>query len=124
MTPDHPQKITFAKCAPPALATCWSIAGIIAAATTSGSAPTSGRITSGYPTSRTGSSARSAASVARISDRTFRRVAWAPAKLVAGSVMWRMLNAEAVIFMGWNAGTGRRLDRLRTIAAAMTGALD
>ena len=32
--------------------------------------------------------------------------------------MWRMLNAEAVIFMDWNAGTDRRLDRLRTIAAA------
>ena len=42
---------------------------------------------------------------------------------VAGSAMWRMLNAEAVIFMGWNAGTDRRLDRLRTIAAAMAGGL-
>jgi hypothetical protein len=31
---------------------------------------------------------------------------------------------EAVIFMGWNAGAGTRLDRLRTIAAALTGALD
>ena len=30
---------------------------------------------------------------------------------------------EAVIFMGWNAGAGTRLDRLRTIAA-LTGALD
>jgi hypothetical protein len=30
---------------------------------------------------------------------------------------------EAVIFMGWNAGVGTRLDRLRTIAA-LTGALD
>jgi hypothetical protein len=38
--------------------------------------------------------------------------------------MWRMLNAEAVIFMDWNAGTDRRLDRLRTIAAALTGTLD
>jgi hypothetical protein len=56
----------------------WQAAGIIAA-TTSGSAPTSGRIMSGYPTSRTGSCAKSAASVARISGRTFRRVAWAPA---------------------------------------------
>ena len=35
-----------------------------------------------------------------------------------------MLNTEAVIHMGWNAGTGKRLDRLRTIAAALTGALD
>ena len=31
---------------------------------------------------------------------------------------------EAVIFMGWNPGAGTRLDRLRTIAAALTGALD
>ena len=38
--------------------------------------------------------------------------------------MWRMLNAEAVIFMDWNAGTDRRLDRLRTIAAALAGTLD
>ena len=30
---------------------------------------------------------------------------------------------EAVTFMGWNAGAGTRLDRLRTIAA-LTGALD
>ena len=37
--------------------------------------------------------------------------------------MWRMLNAEAVILMGWNAGTDRRLDRLRTIAAALAGGL-
>ena len=35
-----------------------------------------------------------------------------------------MLNTEAVIHMGWNAGTGKRLDRLRTIAATLTGALD
>ena len=35
--------------------------------------------------------------------------------------MWRMLNTEAMIHMGWNAGTGTRLDRLRTIAAALTG---
>jgi hypothetical protein len=93
------------------------VAAIIIAATTSGSAPTSGRITSGYPTSRTGSCAGFAASVVRISGRTFRRVAWAP------PMMWRMLNAEAVIFMGWNAGTDRRLDRLRTIAAALAGGL-
>ena len=33
-------------------------------------------------------------------------------------------NTEAVIFMGWNAGVGTRLDRLRAIAAALTGALD
>jgi hypothetical protein len=38
--------------------------------------------------------------------------------------MWRMSNTEAVIFMGWNAGAGTRLDRLRAIAAALTGALD
>jgi hypothetical protein len=37
--------------------------------------------------------------------------------------MWRMSNTEA-IFMGWNAGAGTRLDRLRAIAAALTGALD
>jgi hypothetical protein len=30
---------------------------------------------------------------------------------VARCGAWRMLNAEAVIFMGWNAGTDRRLDR-------------
>ena len=34
--------------------------------------------------------------------------------------MWRMSNTEAVIFMGWNAGAGTRLDRLRTIVAALT----
>ncbi len=34
--------------------------------------------------------------------------------------MWRMSNTEAVIFMGWNAGAGTRLDRLRTIVAAPT----
>jgi hypothetical protein len=57
------------------------------------------------------------------------RQAWCgyPAGLSAGShappMMWRMLNAEAVIFMGWNAGTDRRLDRLRTIAAALAGGL-
>ena len=33
--------------------------------------------------------------------------------------MWRMSNTEAVIFMGWNAGAGTRLDRLRAIAAAL-----
>jgi hypothetical protein len=33
-------------------------------------------------------------------------------------------NTEAVIFKGWNAGVGTRLDRLRAIAAALTGALD
>ncbi len=38
--------------------------------------------------------------------------------------MWRMPNTEAVIFMGWNAGAGTRLDGLRAIAAALTGALD
>src|SRR5882757_312036 len=38
--------------------------------------------------------------------------------------MWRLSNTEAVIFMGWNAGAGTRLDRLRAIAAALTGALD
>jgi hypothetical protein len=38
--------------------------------------------------------------------------------------MWRMSNTEAVIFMGWNAGAGTRLDRLHAIAAALTGALD
>ena len=38
--------------------------------------------------------------------------------------MWRMSNTEAVIFMGWNAGTGTRLDGLRAIGAALTGALD
>ena len=38
--------------------------------------------------------------------------------------MWRMSNTEAVIFMGWNAGAGTRLDRLRALAAALTGALD
>jgi hypothetical protein len=38
--------------------------------------------------------------------------------------MWRRPNTEAVIFMGWNAGPGTRLDRSRTIAAALTGALD
>ena len=31
--------------------------------------------------------------------------------------MWHMSSAEAVIFMGWNAGAGTRLDRLRAIAA-------
>ncbi|WP_275190893.1 hypothetical protein [Bradyrhizobium sp. CSA112] len=35
-----------------------------------------------------------------------------------------MSNTEAVIFMGWNVGSGTRLDGLRTIAAALTGALD
>jgi hypothetical protein len=34
--------------------------------------------------------------------------------------MWRMSNTEALIFMGWNAGAGTRLDRLRTIVAAPT----
>ena len=38
--------------------------------------------------------------------------------------MWRMSNTEAVSFMGWNSGAGTRLDRLRAIAAALTGALD
>ena len=38
--------------------------------------------------------------------------------------MWRRSNTEAVIFVGWNAGAGTRLDRPRTIAAALTGALD
>src|ERR1700693_3554200 len=39
--------------------------------------------------------------------------------------MWRRSNTEAVIFVGWgNAGPGTRLDRSRTIAAALTGALD
>jgi hypothetical protein len=38
--------------------------------------------------------------------------------------MCRMSNTRAVIFMGWNAGAGTRLDRSRTIAAALTGALD
>ena len=38
--------------------------------------------------------------------------------------MWRMSNTEAVISMGWNAGAGTRLDGLRAIAAALTGALD
>jgi len=33
-------------------------------------------------------------------------------------------NTEAVIFMDWNAGTGTRLDGLRTLAAALTGASD
>jgi hypothetical protein len=37
--------------------------------------------------------------------------------------MWRRSNTEAVIFLGWNAGVGTRLDRLRTIAAALTGAV-
>jgi hypothetical protein len=31
--------------------------------------------------------------------------------------VWRM-------FMGWNAGAGTRLDKLRAFAAALTGALD
>lgn len=35
-----------------------------------------------------------------------------------------MLNTEAVIFMGWNAGAGKKLEGLRAIAAALTGALD
>jgi hypothetical protein len=35
-----------------------------------------------------------------------------------------MSNTEIVIFMGWNAGARTRLDRLRTIAAALIGALD
>ena len=34
-----------------------------------------------------------------------------------------MSNTEAVIFMGRNTGAGTRLDRLRTSAAALTGAL-
>ena len=34
-----------------------------------------------------------------------------------------MSNTEAVIVMGGNAGAGKRLDRLRTSAAALTGAL-
>jgi hypothetical protein len=38
--------------------------------------------------------------------------------------MWRMSNTEAMIFMGWNAGAGTRLDRLRAFAAALTGGLD
>ncbi len=38
--------------------------------------------------------------------------------------MWRMSNTEAVIFMGLERGPGTRLDRSRTIAAALTGALD
>jgi hypothetical protein len=33
--------------------------------------------------------------------------------------MWRMSNTEAVLFVGWNAGAGTRLDRLRAIAAAL-----
>jgi hypothetical protein len=31
--------------------------------------------------------------------------------------MWR--KPEAVIFVGWNAGAGTKLDRLRTIVAAL-----
>jgi hypothetical protein len=38
--------------------------------------------------------------------------------------MWRRSNTEAVIFVGWNAGARTRLDRSRTIAAALAGALD
>ncbi|MET4423239.1 hypothetical protein ABIB87_008707 [Bradyrhizobium sp. JR18.2] len=35
-----------------------------------------------------------------------------------------MSNTETVLFMGRNVGTGTRLDGSRTIAAALTGALD
>jgi hypothetical protein len=41
-----------------------------------------------------------------------------------GTAMWHRPNTQAVIFMGWNAGPGTTLDRSRTIAAALTGALD
>ena len=37
--------------------------------------------------------------------------------------MWRMSNTGVVIFIGWNAGAGTKLDRLRTIAAGLIGAL-
>jgi hypothetical protein len=49
--------------------------------------------------------------------------------ILCGSVLkWRcamrrMSNTEAVI-LGWNAGAGRRLDGLRAIGAALTGASD
>jgi hypothetical protein len=105
MTPDHPQKITFGEMRSSGVRDVLVYCRDHHCATTSGSAPSSGRITSSYPILGTGSSAGFAASVVRISGRTFRRVAWAP------PMMWRMLNAEAVIFMGWNAGTDRRLDR-------------
>jgi hypothetical protein len=36
--------------------------------------------------------------------------------------VWRMSNTEAVTFMDWNAGGGTRLDGLRAIGAALTGA--
>jgi len=38
--------------------------------------------------------------------------------------MWRMSNTEAVILLVGTSGPSTRLDRLRTIAAALTGALD
>ena len=37
--------------------------------------------------------------------------------------MWHMPPYEAAIVIGWNAGARMRLDRLRTMATALTGAL-
>jgi hypothetical protein len=37
--------------------------------------------------------------------------------------MRRMSNTDTLILTGWNAGAGTRLDSLRTIAAALNGAL-
>ena len=71
------QKITFGGiCAHPAFATCWSIAATTIAATTSGSAPTAGPITSGCRISRTGSFVECAANAAQDIRPDFRRAAW------------------------------------------------
>ena len=38
--------------------------------------------------------------------------------------MWRMLNAEAVIFMDWNAGTDRRSAHVEGLGLLPVGVLD
>src|ERR1700722_14119829 len=49
----------------------------------------------------------------------------APSSVAISRLNFMPVGTQAVIFVGWgNAGPGTRLDRSRTIAAALTGALD
>ena len=70
MTTDHPQKITFGEMRASGVRDVLVYCRDHHCSHHIRISATSGRITSGYPTSRTGSCAKSAASVARISDRT------------------------------------------------------
>jgi hypothetical protein len=44
---------------------------------------------------------------------------WASGWDIGGARCGACRKPEAVIFMGWNAGAGTKLDRLRAIVAAM-----